>query len=355
MLVLVLIGYMVIFAFNVNTVSAASGDNIYVNTSGNDNWDGLNPTFIGGTTGPKATIKNATKTVNTNGTVYILQGIYKENNIIIQTNMTIIGESQQNTIINGNNGPIFNIPSDVNFTIYNITLTNGNTNDDGGAIYNNGELKIINSILSFNSAKSGSGGAIYNNGKLTVLDTAFEGNIASSGSAITNYGSFLTINNCSFKNNNATYYCAGAIFNCPNTDNMVNISNSTFTGNTANANAQYGIGGAIENLVNLSISNCTFTENKASDGGAIGNYYNLYVNSCTFTDNTAIYGGAIYGRGTSIVHFSRFVGNTAKSGNAVYGNGNFDARLNWWGSSIRSIKRRILYSGNPMAGFRGYC
>jgi hypothetical protein len=164
MLVLVLMGYMVIFAYSADTVSAASGDNIYVNTSGNDHWNGYNPTYIGGTEGPKATIENATSTVNTNGTVYILQGTYKENNIIIKTNMSIIGESQQNTIINGNNnGPIFNIPSGVNITIHNITLTNGNTNDNGGAILNNGELTVTSSIFSFNGANSGSGGAIYNN------------------------------------------------------------------------------------------------------------------------------------------------------------------------------------------------
>ena len=47
--------------------------------------------------------------------------------------MNIIGENQQNTIINGtNSGQIFYIISGVNVTIINLTLTQGNADNGGG-------------------------------------------------------------------------------------------------------------------------------------------------------------------------------------------------------------------------------
>ena len=58
-------------------VSAAPGDVIYVNGSGNDSWDGQLAVW-NGTSGPKASIKNATGTVDNGGTVNIADGIYSE-------------------------------------------------------------------------------------------------------------------------------------------------------------------------------------------------------------------------------------------------------------------------------------
>ncbi len=107
---LILIILTVIFSFGVGNAAAAPGNTIYVSTHGNNSWNGLNSTHISGLNGPKATIKNATGTVTINGTVYIVTGTYNENNISISKNMNIIGESQDNTIINGKNtNTIFNI------------------------------------------------------------------------------------------------------------------------------------------------------------------------------------------------------------------------------------------------------
>ena len=103
MFALVLIGLMVIFSYGMGNVSAANASTIYVNgSSGQDTWDGQLAVW-NGTSGPKATIKNATGTVLSDGTVYVANGIYNESNIKLNTNMTIVGETQQNTIINGKN------------------------------------------------------------------------------------------------------------------------------------------------------------------------------------------------------------------------------------------------------------
>ena len=121
----------VIFALGMGNVSAASGDTIYVNgnsTLGNDDWNGESATYQSGIIGPKYSIKNATGTVNTNGQIYIANEQYKGINntqITINKNMTINGESQTDTIINGTGTNwIFHINRGIYVTINNLTLTN---------------------------------------------------------------------------------------------------------------------------------------------------------------------------------------------------------------------------------------
>jgi hypothetical protein len=74
-------------SLGINSTSAANPSNIYLSTNGNDNWNGLNSTHITGINGPKASNNNTTSTVKSGGTVYITNGIYKESNITIDTNM----------------------------------------------------------------------------------------------------------------------------------------------------------------------------------------------------------------------------------------------------------------------------
>ena len=90
----------------------------------------------------------------------------------------------------------------------------------GGAIVNDGELSIVNSTFSHNSADSG--GAIYNrDGTVSISDSAFSNNTAGWGGAINDYGE-LSIVNSSFSGNSADI-SGGAIFNAGELS-MVNSS-----------------------------------------------------------------------------------------------------------------------------------
>ena len=349
---LLALGVLVLFSFGFNTAAAADASNIYVSTQGNDTWDGQSATYDDTTgSGPKATINNATGTVAANGTVYIANGTYNESGININTNMTIIGESQQNTLINGtnNNGnSIFHITSGMNVNISNLTLT-GNY----GAIWNDGTLTVDNCNFTGNYAFNG--GAIWNDGNLTVESSTFKGNSAFNGGAIyseiDNYQGTepvtLTVNNCTFTDNNANSGNGGAIYShiggYSGTGALtLTVNNCTFTGN----NATYQ-GGAIYNAIypysggplTVTMDNCTFTGNNATSyGGAIYNYIyssqgtgalTAAVNNCTFTGNNATYyGGAIYnyiyssqgtGALTTTMDNNSFTGNNAtNSGGAIY-------------------------------------
>jgi predicted outer membrane repeat protein len=285
----------------VGNASAASP--IYVSTHGNNSWNGQNSTWINGTlNGPKATIKNATGTVPSGGTIYIAKGTYNENNITINRNMTIIGANQDHTIINGNHiNTIFFIPYGVNVTIRDLTLTNANSTHNGGAILNRGTFTVDGSTFRDNSATD----MIYG------------------GGAICNYQeATLTVNNCTFTNNTAINGAGGAIYNW---DTNCTLSDSTFTNNTALEGGAIGNGGTL--IVNKSyfINNTvTGTQVVGGLGGAIYSHSgNLDVTDSTFKNNYAMnYGGAIYNGGTLNIKGSIFTNNTAYggAGGAIYGN-----------------------------------
>ena len=285
--------------------------NIYVNTHGNDSWDGLSPVYNNTTrSGPKLTVENATGTVSSDGTVHIAPGTYTENGITLSNSMTIIGNTQQNTIINGNNsGTIFFIEPGLNVSIINLTLTQGqNSYNDGGAINNQGTLTITNSTLNNNLAASG--GAIYNQGTLTVSNSKFTNNTANHfGGAMYGDGAY-TVTNCTF-NNNQALSDGGAIYSYYG---ELTINRSNFTGNIA-----HGLGGAIVSCNYINLTNSTLNGNSAV--GYSGTYG---------------WGGAIFiQRGTAYINYNRITENHALTGNALYFDssigGTVNAENNWWG------------------------
>jgi len=342
---LLLIG-VVLFSLSVSAVSAAntsSNSTIYVSTEGNDTWDGLSPTY-NTTSGPKKTITNATGTVTTNGTIYIAPGTYNESGITINKDMTITGENQENTIINGqqSGNSIFHILSGITANINNLTLTN-NTAESGGAIYNKygGNLTVTNCTFTNNTA-TGDGGAICNWENLTVTNCTFTNNTARSGGAIFQDG-VISLTNCTFTNNTAACY-GGVIYNDLGS---LTVTNSTFADNAAED------GGVIKNSGDLSMFNCTFTNNTAANyGGAICNYGGLSVINSTFTNNTASNGnsGAIYNcvadASSVIVHFNRIIGNSPDNRQISSYFGIVDARFNWWGSNLDPS----IYVSNGLRG-----
>jgi len=139
------------------------------------------------------------------------------------------------------------------------------------------------------------GGGIGNIGTLTVTNSTFTGNSAE------DHGS-SGIDGCS----------GGAIVNEPG--GTVTVTNSTFTGNSAfdgHGGAIWGAPGA----QTLTVTNCTFTGNRALWGGAITNAggETLTVTNSTFTGNSAGYegrvGGGIILIGTSAVFRNTIVAN----------------------------------------------
>ena len=208
-------------------------DNITVYVS---DKNGNDSTADGTINHPFKTIKNALDFAFKKSyviTIRVLEGNYTgdlNTNITIQASVqvSIVGDGMNKTIINGENLNYFAkiLAGDKTITITNMTLFNMTTNYvqnrvislqspvsiekgcnviidgvnftaghgyDGGAIRNNGNLKVNNSYF-FNCGDTNNGGAIYNTGYLTIDNSKFIANHAKFYGTIYNTGTVIMNN-----------------------------------------------------------------------------------------------------------------------------------------------------------------
>jgi predicted outer membrane repeat protein len=175
-------------------------------------------------------------------------GINNEGGTVMVTNSTFAGNSAGNASYGDSGGGISNEPSF--FHAY------------GGRFYSDGTLTVTNSTFSSNSATVSGGGIDNEGGTLTVSNSTFSSNTApgSFGGGIYNYnarGGALTVTNSTFFNNSAPNGIGGAIYTESSND-LQEITNSTFSGNSAS------IGGCIQStggLLALVVTNTILANN----------------------------------------------------------------------------------------------
>ena len=178
---------------------------------------------------------------------------------------------------------------------------------NGGAIESDG--LSLNNVTITGSSGAYNGGALYAEGNVTIMDSTFTDNISiADGGVLYAWGGVpVSISNSVFDGSTAGFTGAGGAIVAA----TVSVTNSTFTG----SHAYYG--GAIY-ATTATVTGSTFTNNDAGFGGAI-KATTATVTSTTFTDNSAYYGGAIYADTTATVTASSFTNNTATTvGGAIY-------------------------------------
>ncbi len=210
---------------------------------------------------------------------------------------------------------IFYVDTSGTLTIEQLTLVDGRSgpenapglwSGEGGAIYNEGKLNIINSVFSQNMA--GIGGAISNGGKLNVISSTFVENSAFAGpGAIENLaGAELNVRESHFINNDG--HAGGAIANLGAlllTDSLLELNRA-------------GYGGAIHSIGESIIQRSTITFNSAEDGGAIINSGEQTIADSLFIRNSSVQdGGAIINSKKLNVTHSVFEGNIAGAGGHI--------------------------------------
>lgn len=194
-------------SYGINSASAVPSQ-LYVSNTGSDAWNGQAPSW-NGVDGPKQTIKNAANTVSDGGTINIENGTYNENDIsVFSKNVNFVGSSKTKTIVNGNQiSRIFSVGAQgvtYSYSFTNITFINGKSSA-GGAIWNYGATTIQNCIFRNNNA-SFSGGAIYSQGTgsapaaLSLKNCIFDNNTCNNG-ILLNAQSTLSVRGCNFYNN----------------------------------------------------------------------------------------------------------------------------------------------------------
>lgn len=164
-------------------------------------------------------------------------------------------------------GGAFYVYANATLELHDGKITNCSSITGGGAIYNNGIVKLYGGELSGNVAASGTsakhGGAIFNNvgGVLTAENVRFHDNHADNGEggAFQNWGN-ATFTGCTFTGNNAA---TGGAMNLGGTNKTVLIDGCTFTGNTA------GVVSAINNKIatgSITIKDTEITGNSNTGG-----------------------------------------------------------------------------------------
>lgn len=256
-------------------IASPDSSEAYISPNGDDD------SGDGSQRNPYNSLKYAINHVSNDSTIYLNEGKYvgeNNRNISLNKTVTLIGESKENTIVDCESfGRLFAMDSNSKLTLINLTLKNGNPNDNGGLIYNEGgQITIKNCVLS-NSQGYENGGAIYNNfGILNIEDTSFI--------------------------NNSAYKYGGAIY----TIGQTTIKNSNFTQNTVTS--EEGVGGCIASNGKINLDGCTFSKNHVFFAAAgLLNLGNATINNCRFEYLTTNYtGGAISNHNYALINNSYF-------------------------------------------------
>jgi predicted outer membrane repeat protein len=249
------------------------------------------------------TIQAAMNAALDGDTVIVAKGTYFENVVFGDTNLTLASTDPNdpnvvaNTVIDANgSGTVVVFPEteDANYTfvLAGFTITGGDNTRGGGAHCHNGSITISNCIMVGNRAMNGAG--VYSDvADLTCVDCTFKQNAAQSGNGGGIYiaQAELMVIGCTFIQNSAASEGGGI----NSEDDKVTLINCTFKQNTAT----WG-GGMHNSHYGATVSNCMFSSNSAANGAGIcmkelreGDQTQRITN-CSFSDNTADdYGGAV--------------------------------------------------------------
>lgn len=195
---------------------------------------------------------------------------------------------------------------------HSVTLDGGN--NVRVLLVNSGVTLGLNALTIAHGTDSGSGGGLYTYGTVNITNSTFSENTASSGygGGVFNAGGTVSITNSTFTSNAASGGFGGGLYN---QNGSATIASDTFSNNTAT----YG-GGGLDNSgsASVNITNSTFSGNTALDGGGLGNTggASASITNSTFTGNTATeVGGGIFNQGaTTAIASSTISGNVGPGG-----------------------------------------
>ncbi len=162
-------------------------------------------------------------------------------------NKTITIQGNGHTLNASYNSRIFNIDENSDVWIFNLNFVEGFDNVQGGAIYNQGELALVECQFIHNTGYFG--GAIYSDKYLFSSGGVFDTNYADSGGAIYAIGE-ARMEDIEF-NNNYAEYSGGAVF-CLKANTEINYC--SFSNNTAENYA-----GSVHGGQSLGVFNSDFT------------------------------------------------------------------------------------------------
>lgn len=240
-----------------------------------------------------ATIGAAVAKASSGDTIQIAAGTYNEHDIILNTELTLIGAGAGSTIVDaGGNGRIFTI--NLSSTLTDMTLQNGQTpadtiifNSGGGAIRNSTSgVTLLQNMVIRNNIAAGSGGAIFNNGFLTLENTEIISNTAADGNGggIYHYTlGAITVTQSLIAGNEASSF-GGGIY----ATKQLAIVDSTIRDNWSQTASGGGGGGIHFTGETAVLTNTTISGNRSTTGaGFVANQGVITMTNTTVSGNTA--------------------------------------------------------------------
>lgn len=221
------------------------------------------------------------------------------------------------------------------------TISNSSADEQGGAIYSNGQATITGCTITGGSAKYG--GAIASQNDITVTDTTISGSKAlSSGGGVAVYSGGTTLTNVTISENNAPY--GGGFYG--NGQSETTVTGGQITNNTATQGAGMRVGGT------LKIDGTEISSNQGAGNPARSFGGGVYINGATATvtnanihDNGATLGGGVYANGgTADFKNSKLSANYAAYAGGLSANNNAAVMLD----AVTVEKNDAFYAGGVM-------
>ncbi len=232
------------------------------------------------------------------GTIVLTSG-----EIAITQDVVINGDTDADgvadiTVSGNNNGRVFSISgTGTDVELHSLTLADGLSSGDGGAINLSAgnTLDVVNSTFRDNET-DGAGGAIRSAGDLTLLSSTFTANTAETGGgAVSQSAGTLELINTTVSNNQVNVGAGGGIAVAASVTSA-SIANSTITLNHSNFDVPTAIGGGLSSSTSaLTISNSVVAANISGsspvsndvDGTVQIAQNSFFGTSVTITTNTA--------------------------------------------------------------------
>ena len=256
-----------------------------------------------------------------------------QSQIDVEESLTIMGDDNRHPVIEatGNHRAFYfhGTADDVTIpTLQSLTISGGDADGHGGAVYAASDLTLFDVTLEGNSA-TGDGGAVYADRELTLFGTRVHNNTADGSGGGVRVNDTLFAEDVEFSDNvtDSGISWGGAIYLA---EGSAYITQAVFRNNHAASS-----GGAIMGHLSsdsLFIERSLFADNTASSGGGA-----IRVGSDTTLENTTFYGNHTDGLGGALriqwdnisvdmTHVT-MVDNSADSGPAIYWDGNNDSQV----------------------------
>jgi hypothetical protein len=225
--------------------------------------------------------------------------------LAVLEDLTITGLGAGQTVLGGNGQErLFNVAGGAHLALEALTLQDGYTEGDGGALYNAGTATLTSVQVSGNHAGN-AGGALYNSGALSIFASAITGNDAGTGAGAVENSGTLLLQNVTVSGNR------GAVGGLSGNSGNATLENATVTRNHATGSGGGLWGGPAAFTLRNSIiaSNTAAGDGPDCDGGFTSMGHNLLgdATGCTTSGGA---GGDIVGQQPRLAPLTMGAGNT---------------------------------------------